>query len=181
MPHIITVLAPGFEETEAVTTIDLLRRAGVAVTVLGLDSREVTGSHDITIMTDKLFTDFSGPFDGIVLPGGMPGTKNLADSAPLLDLIRRTHKRDGLCAAICAAPMVLGRAGILTGHTATCYPGCEKDLGGATLVEEDVVSDRNIITSRGVGTAIPFALELISYLADPETSVKVRKSIVYNQ
>ena len=179
MPSVVTVFAPGFEEIEAVTFIDLLRRAGVTVTVLGLDSSEVTGSHNITITADGLFKNFSGPFDGIVLPGGMPGTKNLANSVPLLDLIRQTHKRGGLCAAICAAPIVLGKAGILAGRRATCYPGCEKDLGGAEFMEQEVVRDRNIITSRGVGTAIPFALELISYLVNPETSAKVRKSIVY--
>jgi protein deglycase len=179
MPHIITILAPGFEETETVTFIDLLRRAGVTVTVLGLDSREVTGAHNITVITDKLFVDFFGPFDGIVLPGGQPGTKNLANSAPLLELIRQTHKRSGLCAAICAAPIVLAKAGILADFKATCYPGCEKDLGSATFVDQEVVRDRNVITSRGAGTAIPFALELISYLVNPETSANIRKSIIY--
>jgi 4-methyl-5(b-hydroxyethyl)-thiazole monophosphate biosynthesis len=179
MSSIITVLAQGFEETEAVTFIDLLRRAGVTVTVLGLDSSEVNGSHNITIIADKLFKEFSGPFDGIVLPGGQPGTKNLAASAPLLDRVRATYKRGGLCAAICAAPIVLGKAGILAGHKATCYPGLEKELGGAQFVEEEVVRDRNVITSRGVGTAIPFALELISYLLNPAAAEKIKKSIVY--
>jgi 4-methyl-5(b-hydroxyethyl)-thiazole monophosphate biosynthesis len=177
--HIITVLAQGFEETEAVTFIDLLRRAGVTVTVLGLDSREVTGARNIMVSADSLFNEFTGPFDGIVLPGGMPGTKNLANSASLLDLIRATYKQGGLCAAICAAPTVLAKTGVLSGHKATCYPGCEKELAGATFVEEAVVRDRNIITSRGVGTAIPFALELISYLVNPEASAKVRESIIY--
>jgi 4-methyl-5(b-hydroxyethyl)-thiazole monophosphate biosynthesis len=179
MPSVVTVLAPGFEETETVTFIDLLRRAGVTVTILGLDGREVTGSHGMTLVADTLFRDFSGPFDGIVLPGGMPGTRNLADSVPLLDLIRRTHERGGLCAAICAAPTVLGTAGILAGCKATCYPGCEKELGEATFVESEVVRDRNIITSRGVGTAIPFALELIAYLVNPDAAEKVKKAIIY--
>jgi 4-methyl-5(b-hydroxyethyl)-thiazole monophosphate biosynthesis len=180
MPHVITVLASGFEETEAITFIDLLRRAGVSVTLLGLDSPEVTGSHNITVVVDKLFAGFRDPFDGIVLPGGMPGTKHLANCARLLDLIRETHKRGGLCAAICAAPIVLGKAGILAGRKATCYPGLEKKLTGAQLSEDvPVVRDRNVITSRGVGTAIPFALKLISYLVNPEASEKVKKSIVY--
>jgi 4-methyl-5(b-hydroxyethyl)-thiazole monophosphate biosynthesis len=179
MSHIITILAPGFEETEAVTFIDLLRRAGVTVTLLGLESREVIGSHGITIVTDKLFADFKEAFDGIVLPGGMPGAKNLANSAGLLDLIRETHKRGGLCAAICAAPIVLGKAGILAGHKATCFPGFEKELIGAQFIEETVVRDRNVITSRGVGTAIPFALELISYLVNTEMAGKVKKAVLY--
>jgi 4-methyl-5(b-hydroxyethyl)-thiazole monophosphate biosynthesis len=179
MPSVITVLAQGFEETEAVTPIDLLRRAGVTVTVLGLDSASVTGSHGITITADKLLKDFSCPIDGIVLPGGMPGTRNLANSAPLLDLIRATFKRGGLCAAICAAPTVLAKAGILTGHRATCFPGCEKELGGAVYEEKEVVRDRTIITSRGVGTVVPFSLELITYLMNHETAAKIKKAIVY--
>jgi protein deglycase len=179
MPHVITVLATGFEETEAITVIDLLRRAGVTVTLLGLESREVTGSHGITIVTDKLLADFGDAFDGIVLPGGMPGAKNLANSARLLDLLRETHKRGGLCAAICAAPIVLGRAGVLAGHKATCFPGFEKELTGAQFVDNDVVRDRNVITSRGVGTAIPFALEVISHLVNSEAAGKVKKSILY--
>jgi 4-methyl-5(b-hydroxyethyl)-thiazole monophosphate biosynthesis len=180
MPHVITVLASGFEETEAITFIDLLRRAGVTVTVLGLDSAEVTGSHNITVVADKLFTGFRDPFDGIVLPGGMPGTKNLANSIRLLELIRETHQRGGLCAAICAAPIVLGKAGILTGVKVTCFPGFEKELGGAKFSEDvPVVRDRNVITSRGVGTAIPFALELISYLVNPAAAATVKNSILY--
>ena len=139
----------------------------------------MTGSHGITIVTDKLFADFNEAFDGIVLPGGMPGAKNLANSAGLLDLIRETHKRGGLCAAICAAPIVLGKAGILAGHKATCFPGFEKELIGAQFIEETVVRDRNVITSRGVGMAIPFALELISYLVSPDVAAKVKKSVLY--
>ena len=189
MPHVITVLAPGFEETEAVTFIDLLRRAGITVTVLGLESCKVTGSHNITIAADMLFADFTaggmlfadftGNFDAIVLPGGMPGTKNLANSQPLLDLIRQANEKGRLCAAICAAPIVLAKAGILAGVKATCYPGFEKELGGAQFADKPVVRDRNIITSRGAGTAIPFALELISCLAGPEKAEKVKKAILY--
>ncbi|MCU0609508.1 MAG: DJ-1/PfpI family protein [Chitinispirillaceae bacterium] len=179
MPHAITVLAPGFEETEAVTTIDLLRRAGVKVTILGLTSREVSGSHDITIIADALFTAFDEPFDALVLPGGMPGAKNLAASLPVLRMVRRAHDRGALCAAICAAPMVLGRAGILAGVKVTCFPGFENDITGATLVEQEVVRDGHIITSRGLGTAIPFALALVAYLVDAAAAGKIRESILY--
>ena len=179
MSRVITVLAPGFEETEAVTFIDLLRRAGVTVTVLGLESPAVTGSHHITVTADKTLKELSGPFDGIVLPGGMPGAKNLADSPALLDLVRATHGRGALCAAICAAPIVFGKAGILQGFTATCYPGYEKDLTGATVVDKPVVCDRNVITSRGVGTAIAFGLALIAYLSDSGAADKVRRAILF--
>lgn len=179
MPHVITILATGFEETEAVTFIDLLRRAQVKVTVLGLDARAVTGARGITIVADGLFQEFNGPFDGIVLPGGMPGTKNLIASKRLLDLIGETNKRKALCAAICAAPTAFARAGILRNVKATCFPGMENELTGAVVSKEPVVRDNNIITSRGVGTAIPFALELISYLTSEETAKKVAEAIVY--
>jgi 4-methyl-5(b-hydroxyethyl)-thiazole monophosphate biosynthesis len=179
MPHVITILAPGFEETEAIVPIDLLRRAQVTVTILGLESCEVRGSHDIAIVADKLLSEFSGSFDGIVLPGGQPGTKNLSNSPQLLDIIRETYKRGALCAAICAAPTVLAKAGILDGVKATCFPGCEKELASAIVLEQTVVRDRNVITSRGVGTAIPFGLELISYLQNPDAAEKVKTAIVY--
>jgi 4-methyl-5(b-hydroxyethyl)-thiazole monophosphate biosynthesis len=162
VPSIITILAPGFEETEAVTFIDLLRRAKTEVTVVGLAARQVSGSHNITCIADGLLADITGTFDGIVLPGGMPGSKNLADSARVLDLVRTIYRQGGLCAAICAAPMVLGRAGILKGMQATCFPGFEQELTGATVVAKSVVRDRNVITSRGLGTAVAFGLELIA-------------------
>jgi protein deglycase len=179
MPRLITILAPGFEETEAVTFIDLLRRAKIAVMILGLESQQVRGSHDIAIAADGLLSEFTGAFDGIVLPGGQPGTANLASSQRLLDLIRSAHGRGALCAAICAAPTVLAKAGILTGVKATCYPGCEKELDGALFSEQAVVRDRNIITSRGVGTAIPFGLELIAYLAGADEAQRVRNAIIF--
>lgn len=180
MSHVITVLADGFEEIEAVTFIDLLRRADIKVTILGLESKEVRGSHDIRITSDMLLKDFNGSFDGIVLPGGMPGTKNLAESPELIKRIQKANSEGLLCAAICAGPSVLARAGILEGVNVTCYPGVEKELSGARFQETAVVRDKNIITSRGVGTAIPFALELISYLTSKEVSSRIAKSIVFN-
>jgi 4-methyl-5(b-hydroxyethyl)-thiazole monophosphate biosynthesis len=179
MPHVITVLADGFEEVEAVTIIDLLRRAGVEVTVLGLDSAEVRGAHDLRVMADKLFKEFKGEFDAIVLPGGMPGTNNLAASEELLALIRSARKQNKLCAAICAAPIVLAKAGILDKIKATCYPGFESRLTGAQAVEDAVVADGNIITSRAAGTAIPFSLKLIDVLAGEETAKKISSGILY--
>lgn len=179
MPDIITILAPGFEETEAITFIDLLRRAKIDVTVLGLKDRECKGSHDITLIADATLSDFPGKMDGIVLPGGMPGSANLASSPRVLELVRETHKQGGLCAGICAAPMVLGRAGILQGIKATCYPGFEKELIGATVTEQPVVRDRNIITGRGLGAAVAFGLALISYLSGPEMEERIRTSVLY--
>ncbi|MBN2037047.1 MAG: DJ-1/PfpI family protein [Chitinispirillaceae bacterium] len=181
MPHCITILSPGFEETEAVTVIDLLRRAQIRVSVLGLHSLAVKGSHDITIRTDGLLQDFDEPFDGIVLPGGMPGTTNLAESNTVLDLVRDAHCRQALCAAICAAPLVLGRAGILQNRTATCYPGIEKELFGATVVKETVVRDKNIITSRGPGTAVAFGLAIVSYLAGQTEADRIAAAVLHSR
>jgi len=181
MPAIATVLAPGFEETEAITVIDLLRRAKITVTVLGLGVTEVPGAHGITVIADKLFSDWDGACDGIVLPGGMPGTTNLAASSILLERIRTIHAQGGLCAAICAAPLVLARAGILKGVQATCYPGMEHEIAGAVVTEKPVLRDGNIITSQGVGTAIPFALELIAYLINREMSQRIAEGIVYTE
>jgi 4-methyl-5(b-hydroxyethyl)-thiazole monophosphate biosynthesis len=179
MPHVITVLADGFEEVDAVTIIDLLRRAGVEVTILGLDSAEVRGAHDLRVRADKLFKEFNGNFDAIVLPGGMPGTNNLAASEELLTLIRSARKQNKLCAAICAAPIVLAKAGILNNIKATCYPGCENRLTGAQMVEDAVVADGNIITSRAVGTAIVFSLKLIEVLTNKETAQKISSGILF--
>lgn len=180
MKRVITILADGFEETEAVTFIDLLRRARIDVSVLGVASKVIRGSHDIRIEADELLENYSGIHDAIVLPGGMPGTTNLASSERVRSLVADTFQRGMLCAAICAAPMVLGKAGILQGIRTACYPGFENQLGGAIAVNEPVVRDHNVITSRGVGTAIPFSLELISYLTDQEISGKVRSAILWD-
>ena len=179
MAHVLTVLADGFEETEAITFIDLLRRAEIKVTILGLSSLDVTGSHGITLKADALLESFSGSFDGIILPGGQPGTTNLAQSGTVLRMVRDAHANGLLCAAICAAPGVLGKSGILRDRLATCYPGSEKNLEGAVLSTQNVVEDGNIITSRGVGTAIEFSLRLISYLSGSEISEKVKKAILF--
>jgi 4-methyl-5(b-hydroxyethyl)-thiazole monophosphate biosynthesis len=179
MPHAITVLADGFEEIEAVTYIDLLRRAGVDVTILGLNGIEVRGAHGLWVRADMPFSEFSGEFDAVVLPGGGPGTNNLAADEALLNLIRLANANDKLCAAICAAPTVLALAGALDNKKATCYPGCENRMSGALPVEDAVVVDGNVITSRAVGTAIPFALELVEALAGEEAARDVCDAILY--
>lgn len=179
MAHIITILADGFEEIEAVTFIDLLRRARIKTTVLGLNTKEVRGSHGIIVTSDMMLRDFNEPIDGVVVPGGQPGTTDLANSPEVLKIVKDANSAGLLCAAICAGPTVLARAGILTGVEVTCYPGVESKLSGARISELPVVRHKNIITSRGVGTAIPFALELISYLAGEEVALKVKEAILY--
>jgi 4-methyl-5(b-hydroxyethyl)-thiazole monophosphate biosynthesis len=177
--HAIIILADGFEEIEAVTPIDLLRRAGIHMTILGLHSLEVRGSHDIVVRAAMLFDDFAAPFDALVLPGG-PGHKLLLGSEKLLEMIRATCARNLLCAAICAAPVVLAKAGILKGKKATCFPGEEGNLSGAIFIEKETVVDGNIITSRGAGTSVDFSLEIIAYLAGREKADWVAGKIIYN-
>jgi len=172
------IIADGFEEVEAITPIDLLRRAGIAVTIYGLASQEVRGSHNIFIKTDMLFPSNPAIADAVILPGG-PGHKNLLNSGAIIDYIRKSFKAGILCAAICAAPVVFGKAGILARKMFTCFPGCEDKLAGGTFLDKPVVVDGNIITSRGAGTAVPFALEIIAYLAGRDAAEKVAAAIVY--
>lgn len=179
MAHLLTLLADGFEEVEAVTVIDLLRRAGITVTIVALQKKDVTGSHGIFVRADTTVKHLPEAYDGIILPGGMPGTKNLAGSPKILSIVQYTFKKGLLCAAICAAPMVFGKAGILDDIRATCYPGCEEGLGNARYIEAAVVRDRNVITSRGVGTAIPFALELITVVEGAESADRIGEQILY--
>lgn len=164
------LLADGFEETEAVTVIDVLRRAEIKVEVLGVESKKVTGSHQICIEADALLSDRKNEkFDLVVLPGGMPGAATLRDHWGVQKLVQAQHASGGLVAAICAAPIALAKAGVLEGKRATCFPGFEEQLaaGGAqTSSTEAVVRDGNVITSRGVGTALAFSLALVEALRD---------------
>lgn len=181
MKKVSIFLAPGFEEVEALTPIDLLRRAGAQVTIVSIgEEKAVTGSHRITVTADKLFEemDFSDQ-DMLILPGGQPGTNNLKACKKLRDLLENANNQEKLLAAICAAPTVFGDMGLLKGKKATCYPGCEDGLIEAEYMTDRVVTDGNITTSRGVGTAIPFALSLIEQLFGKEKSEEIRTSIVY--
>jgi 4-methyl-5(b-hydroxyethyl)-thiazole monophosphate biosynthesis len=173
------ILAHGFEEVEAVTPVDLLRRAEINVTLYGLTSLEVSGSHNIVIKTDRIFPSNLAPADAVILPGG-PGHKNLLNSSGVQEYIQKSFRAGSLCAAICAAPVVLGKAGILAGKKVTCFPGCEDNLAGGIFVDQPVVVDGNIITSRGAGTAVPFALEIISYLIDKKTASNIASAIIYS-
>ncbi len=183
MKKVCLFLGEGFEEVEALTPADLLRRAGAEVTLVSIGAeKKVTGSHGIPVTADCLFTeaDFTDA-DLLVLPGGMPGTLNLKACEPLLALLKEHDAKGKKLAAICAAPTVLGHAGLLKGKHATCYPGCEDGLDGAVCETEPVVVDGSITTSRGVGTAIPFALSLIAQLYGQEKADVIAKSIVYGK
>ena len=174
-------LADGFEEIEGLTVVDLMRRAKIDIQTVSItDTREITGSHGICLKTDLIFgqTDFTDA-DMLVLPGGMPGTKHLRDYEPLAELLLAFHEKKGRIGAICAAPTVLSGLGILSDRSVTSYPSCEPDIKAKQYLTDEVVVDGNIITSRGLGTAIPFALCLISQLLGREKAEEIRQSIVY--
>lgn len=174
-------MADGCEEIEGLTVVDIVRRAGIHITTISIsDKKEVAGAHGITFLADakKDEVDFS-TLDGIVLPGGMPGTTNLGADETVDKVIREFAAGGKLVAAICAAPSVLGQAGLLNGKHATSYPGFEPKLTGAVTSEDPVVQDGNVITSRGMGTAIAFALEIVSYFTDKKTADKLAESIIY--
>jgi len=165
MKRVLVPLAEGFEELEAVTIIDMLRRAGIEVVVAALAGNPVRGAHGIALAADAALDDVSAQeFDLIALPGGMPGASNLADDPRIGAIIRRLHDGGRRVAAICAAPMALAAAGVLAGRRATAYPGVLDRAADVTLVDEPVVVDGRVITSRGPGTALDFALELVAQL-----------------
>lgn len=175
-------LAPGFEEIEALTPVDLLRRAGIDIMTVAVgETRSVTGSHGITVEADLLLSDEDmSAAEMLIAPGGMPGAKNLFDNPAVCSLFKAQAARGGLVAAICAAPAVLlAPLGVVSGRRATCYPGFEDDLcaGGAGFVEERVVRDGNVITANGPSSAIPFAIALIEALR-PRHSAEVAAGIL---
>jgi 4-methyl-5(b-hydroxyethyl)-thiazole monophosphate biosynthesis len=176
MARVLLPLAEGFEEIEAVTVVDLLRRAGIEVRTASLAGRQVTGSHGIRIEADiTLDAADVADYDMIVLPGGMPGADHLKSDARVVSLLRRFAAAGRYTAAICAAPGVLAHAGLLDGRTATSFPGFLRpdSAPGLKLSDAAVVVDGTVITSRGPGTAIEFSLALIELLVDRETAVAV--------
>ncbi len=175
MSKAVIVLAEGFEEIEAVTPIDVLRRAEVEAVVVGLKAKKVKGSHGITLTADKKLSEVKGEIDGLVLPGGLPGAENLAASKPLTEMIREMNEAGKIVAAICASPAyVLAPAGVLDGKHATGYPGTQDRFPeSATYFEDPVVRDANVITSRGPGTALEFSLKIAQALAGTEKALEL--------
>ncbi len=179
MKRVLVPLAEGFEELEAVTIIDLLRRAGIEVVVASLAGSPVTGAHGIRVAADTPLAALAEQeFDMIALPGGMPGAEHLKKDPRIAQIVRRLHAAGRPVAAICAAPMVLAAAGVLEGRRATSYPGfLEQGAGRATVVGDAVVVDRGVITSRGPGTALDFALALVAELAGDETRARIEAGL----
>jgi protein deglycase len=182
MKTALILLAEGFEEVEALTPVDYLRRAGLnAVTVSVSGASSVKGARGVTVMADAAWGKAPPDFDCLILPGGMPGSKNLAANPEVVALIRRAFSGGKIVAAICAAPaLVLGKAaGILSGKRFTCTPGMEKDAGsGGTHSNERVVTDGKLITSQGAGTAGEFAIAVIEALSGPAKAEEIASSVL---
>lgn len=157
-------LADGFEETEAIGSLDVIRRAGIEIKTVGVTDKTVTGSHNIQIIADIMLEDIDYcVMDGVILPGGMPGTTNLFENKRVVDAVKSCFASGKLIAAICAAPMIFGQLGMLKGKKATCYPNFEKYLDGATVSDAQCVTDGNVITGKGAGAAILFGAEIVNF------------------
>ena len=179
MKKVIVFLAEGFEEIEAISIIDILRRAEISVTSVSISKdKNVKGAHNILIEADKLFdeVDFAN-YDMLVLPGGMPGAKNLQEHEGVKEQLK-VFAKDKLIGAICAAPMVLGGLGLLKGKRATCFPGFEPELIEATATKEPVTVDGNIITGKGPAFAIGFSLQLVEKLAGKSAHDEVSNALL---
>ena len=173
-------LAPGFEEIEALATVDVLRRAGLeTMTVaVGTPDLRVKGAHGIEVAADIRESEAEGvSLQALVLPGGMPGTRHLEQSAVVQRCLEKAEKSGAYLCAICAAPSILGHKGLLRGCRAICFPGFEGELEGAQLSEEPVVTDGRLITAKGAGVAVDFALAIVAELVSPEEARKRRESL----
>ncbi len=179
MKKVIVFLAEGFEEIETISIIDVLRRAEISVTSVSIGKeKEVKGAHNVPVIADMLFedVDFTN-YNMVVLPGGMPGAKNLLEHEGVKKQVAAFEKEKHV-GAICAAPMVLGSMGLLKGKRATCYPGFEAELIEATITNEEVTVDGNIITGKGPAFAIKFALQLVETLAGKATRDEVSNGLL---
>ncbi|EKY29460.1 DJ-1 family glyoxalase III [Clostridium celatum] len=175
---VAVLLAEGFETIEALTTVDIMRRAGVECSTFGTKGIEVTSSHSITIKADKILSEEINSYDVVVLPGGMPGAVNLRDDEKVNEVVGKFYQEGKIVAAICAGPITLGKLGIVNGKNATCYPGFEDQLIGCNYKEELVVVDGNVITGRGPASAIPFAFEILNNIL-PEKVEQIKKAMLF--
>lgn len=169
--------ADGFEEVEAVAALDVIRRAGIEIESVGIGGKAIRGSHGIEIICDRTDSEisFSDELSGIILPGGMPGTLNLMNSKTVNNFIEFCSEKKLLLAAICAAPMILGRKGLLSGCKAVCFPGFENELTGSLHSDDFVCTDGNIVTAKGMGSAVNFGIAIVRYFkgSDEAESLKL--------
>ena len=173
------LLGTGFEETEAIAPLDLMRRAGISVATVGLNGKVIKGSHSIGVEADMEIGEMDlTHMDMIVLPGGLGGVNSIKSCPAALDAVRFAWENGKFVAAICAGPTILAQLGITDGKNATCYPGCEEQMGSANMVNAAAVTDGNIITGTSAGCAIPFGLALITALKGEEAAEAIAKQIV---
>ncbi len=181
MTKVLVLLAEGFEEVEALTPVDYLRRTGVEVDMASLtDDLKVRGAHGIEVLANKRIEEITehGSYSGIIIPGGLPGATNLRDDDRVIKLVKEYNEKGRLVAAICAGPIVLQRAGIIKERNITSYPGFDKELKDGKYKEEIVVQDGNIITARGPAAAVYFAIKISEHLQGEEKTKELRKAIL---
>ena len=173
-------LADGFEEVEALAPLDILRRAGVKIYTVGVTGVYVKGAHDIVVKADIELPDIEKEkIDAVILPGGLGGTNNMDASAEVKEIVKYTADNNGLVCAICAAPSILGKMGLLEGKEATCYPGFEDTFKGGKYLKQSVVKCNNFITSDGMGSAYNFGFEITAALSSWEVADKIKEQIQY--
>lgn len=179
MPKVAVILADGFEEVEAMAIIDILRRAEITVVVAGLHPGPVESARHVKVIPDAgIDSIHADDFDMIVLPGGQPGSDNLNADGRVRDLVLEFHEKGKLTGAICAAPYVLANAGVLDGKKATAYPTYDKRLGKAQYLDENVVSDGRVLTSKGPGTALHFGIAIVEKLTGREKADSVKRAML---
>ncbi len=180
---IYVFLANGFEEVEALAPVDFLKRAGIETVLVGVGSKEVCGTHNIKVCADILIEDIvlSDELQGIILPGGMPGAENLNNSAKVHEAIDFCIENNKIVGAICAAPFILGRKGLLKGKSATCFPGFENELDGAKVVEYGVMGDGMIVTARGAGVAWEFGAAICSRITGEQKALDILEAIQWRK
>ena len=173
-------LAQGFEECEALAPLDILRRADIEIKTVGIGDKTVIGAHNIPVVCDLTENEITfDNLEGIILPGGMPGTLNLEKSKTVQSYIDYAKNHNLLICAICAAPQILGHKGLLIGKKATCFTGFEKELLGADVKKQPVIRDENIITAYGAGAAFEFGFTILSYLKGEKASKDMKKAMRY--
>lgn len=182
MNKIMVMLADGFEEVEALTVVDVLRRADVQCDMVSIDeNRNVAGSHKITVRSDYSIDEVNtSEYDGIVLPGGMPGAVNLRNSIKVVETVKDYYSTGKIVAAICAAPIVLDKAGIIAGKRITSYPSFESQLRNCIYCQDTVCIDNHIITSRGPSTALAFAYEILNAIGKEKETEELKEGMLYN-
>ena len=180
MSKVAVLLAEGFEEIEALTVVDVMRRANINCDMISISQLDITGSHNIMVKADKILGEDIKEYDLLVLPGGMPGSKNLKEDERVVEVVKWFNEKNKFIGAICAAPIVLGKAGIIKDRSITSYPGYEDELKGCNYLENDVVVvDGNLITSRGPATTLAFSYKLLEVLGN-ESYSKLSEGMMYN-